>query len=660
MIEIEATVPLTDVPAWAVMERRLIALMEESVDPFLAKYTDADGRLIWRPGPHGTRDGADDFYEAFYNWPALYLLGGSDRLLELGKRQWNATTRLLEDMGHIRKEYEVGYDQFHQSESYIAFYLLCMADPYDRSNRERAKRFAGFYLNEDPEAPNYDPERRIIRCVHNGSGGPRWLYEEDEEPRYGYAPGMAIYGLPFEDVEGIDSFDDLKDPENARRMGEAMKERMGRGDAAVNLSVCSLIANAFLLSGEAKYRDWLAEYVGAWAERAAANGGLVPDNVGLSGEVGEYVGGRWYGSMYGWTWPHGFYNIGYATVVAGIAAWLATGDDRWLDLPRAQVREITKLGTVMDLRESPMSLAHHWTGQFRALGDDARSWVVPYRHGDSGWTDYQPLSPVVPAALWNARGGEEDRALLDGLRDREAYDWRTVSSFRSKEDAGHEQPWLCYLRGENPDYPERILRVAFEQVYRRLDLIRNDDTDPRENHIHWWQQLNPVTTEALVQLTLGAPQHVYNGGLLLAPLRYFDAERRRPGLPRDVAALVSAVERDRLVVRLLNLDGLVGRRVVVQAGTLGEHRVTTVRASRRRSEYPGRVGAYTAPELEIGTEDYVVNEGNFAVHLPPATTIDLEIGLERGAGTPSYSFPWDREDSDGENAPDAGQREAER
>jgi hypothetical protein len=26
--------------------------------------------------------------------------------------------------------------------------------------------------------------------------------------------------------------------------------------------------------------------------------------------VGEYMGGRWYGAMYGWSWPHGFYNIG--------------------------------------------------------------------------------------------------------------------------------------------------------------------------------------------------------------------------------------------------------------------------------------------------------------------------------------------------------------
>jgi hypothetical protein len=643
MIEIEATIPLTETPAWAVLERKLIALMERSVEPFLEKYTHPDGRLIWRSGPHGTRDGADDFYESFYNWPALYLLGGTDRLLELGKRQWDATTRLLEEMGHIRREYEVGYDQFHQSESYIYFYLLCMADPSDRTNQDRAQRFAGFYLNEDPEAPNYDPEKRIIRCVHNGSGGPRWLYEEDDEPSYGYAPGMAIYGLPFEDIPGIDAFEDLKDPDKARRMGAAMQERMGKGDAAANLSVCSLIANAFLLTGDAKYRDWLTEYVGAWVERAETNGGLVPDNVGLSGEVGEYVGGRWYGSMYGWTWPHGLHNVGYAALVAGISVWLVTGDERWLDFPRSQIREVMKHGRTIDLREAPMSLKHHWTGQFNALGADGRSWTVPYRYGDSGWTDYQPLTPILPAALWNTCAADEDGAFLDDLREREAYDWRSVSSFRTKEDSGHEQPWLCYLRGENPGYPERILQVALDQVYRRLDFIRDDETDPRDNHIHWWQQLNPVTTEALVQLTLGAPQHVYNGGLLLAPLRYFDADRRRPGLPPDVAALVGAVERDRVSVCLVNLDGHETRRVVIQAGTLGEHRFTSVAASRRQSDYPGTVGAYSAPDLEQDTTSVDVFAGHFAVRLPPGTRIDLEIGLERGAGRASYAFPWDRE-----------------
>ncbi len=643
MTQITATVPLTNIPPWAVLERQLISLMERAIEPFLAKYTDEDGTLIWKKGSHGTRDGADDFYESFYNWPALYLLGGDDRLIELGKKQWDVTTRLLEEMGHIKKEYEIGYDQFHQSESYIYFYLLCMADPYDPVLVERSGRFAGLYLNEDPDAPNYDPDHRIIRCVHNGSGGPRWLYEEDETPRYGYAPGMAVYGLPFEDVEGITTFDDLKDPENARRMGEAMKERMGKGDAAVNLSVCSLIANAYLLTGEAKYRDWLVEYVGGWRERAEANGGLVPDNVGLGGEVGEYVGGRWYGSMYGWTWPHGFYNISYATLIAGISTWIVTGDESWLDFPRSQVREIVPLGKTIDLRTATMSLKHHWNGQISALPEDGRSWTVPYRHGDSGWTDYQPLTPVVSTALWNTVASSEDKEMLDDLRSREAYDWNAVSSFRTKEDAGHEQPWLCYIRGENPDYPEQILKVAFDQVHRRLELIRNDTTDLRENHIHWWQQMNPVTTEALVQLTLGAPQHIYNGGLLLAPLRYFDDDRRRPGLPADVAALVERVESDEVAVTIVNLSGSDKRRLVIQAGTLGEHRFTSASVSQRTSDYPGKVGSMAAPPLETETESIAIGSEAFSLVMPPGTTIALVLGLERGAGTPSYEFPWNRD-----------------
>ena len=45
-----------------------------------------------------------------------------------------------------------------------------------------------------------------------------------------------------------------------------------------------------------------------------------------------------------------------------------------------------------------------------------------------------------------------------------------------------------------------------------------------EPDIHLWQNLNPVVTEALIQLTWGAPQVVYNGGLTQARVRYYDAD----------------------------------------------------------------------------------------------------------------------------------------
>ena len=69
-------------------------------------------------------------------------------------------------------------------------------------------------------------------------------------------------------------------------------------------------------------------------------------------------------------------------------------------------------------------------------------------------------------------------------------------------------------------------------------MERLADEEVREPDIHLWQDLNPVVTEVLTQLTWGAPQVVYNGGIAQARLRHYDAVRRRPGLPDRVAALV--------------------------------------------------------------------------------------------------------------------------
>ena len=51
--------------------------------------------------------------------------------------------------------------------------------------------------------------------------------------------------------------------------------------------------------------------------------------------------------------------------------------------------------------------------------------------------------------------------------------------------------------------------------------------------------------EVLLQLTTGSPPALYNGGLQFARLLYGDARRGRPGLPPDVAALVTDIGGDR-------------------------------------------------------------------------------------------------------------------
>ena len=645
MITIQATVPCTQAPSWAVWERKLIELMEQSVHPFLEKYTREDGSLIWGMELE-TRDGADDFYESFYNWPLLYLLGGGDHLFRLGVRQWEAVTKQLSNMDMLAKEYEKGYDWFHQGESCLYFYFLCMADPTNPTIIDRARRFAGFYLNEDPDAQNYDPDLKLIRAPHNGSLGPRWGLM-DGDPVLSWSFRMRHYGLPFEDVPGIRTYDDLKDTELARRMGQVMFERMGSGDVTANLLCTSLVTNAYLLTGEEKYRKWVLEYVDAWSERSQQNGGLLPDNVGLSGEVGENNKGKWYGGNYGWTWPHGFYNIAQAAIVGASNAYLLSADSNYLNLARTQIDHVLNRGDIRDVRELEMSLGNledleRWIGIFESLEENKETFVVPYRYGDNGWFDYQPMAIMFPAAVWNISMAPSDWQSIERIRHASKYDWNLVHSFRTKEDSGHEQPWLRFLEGENPSYPEFILRASYDQVCRRLESIRQDNEDLMKVHIHHWQNLNPVVTEALIQLTLGAPQIMYNGGLLICRVRYFDLDRRRPGLPEDIAALVEKLEEKRTVIRLVNLNSVHSRNVVIQAGAFGEHSFGSVRYSTDVNRHSRHIGNCSQTDLEAGQYISVVNDNIFHLHMPAKKEIILDLETERYVNRPTYEFPWNR------------------
>jgi hypothetical protein len=197
-----------------------------------------------------------------------------------------------------------------------------------------------------------------------------------------------------------------------------------------------------------------------------------------------------------------------------------------------------------------------------------------------------------------------------------------VQPGRGKGDDIHFGPWYCYLDGRNPEYPRRILEAQYNEVSRRMEAIRADHGDPECWDVHHWQDRNPVHTEGLLQLACGGPQIIYHGGLLHVRLRPFDALGRRPGLPEDVGALVSAVDGDSVTVELVNVGVSRERRVVLQAGAFGEHRFTSVQ------EQGGGAGGATA-----------VDGGSVEVVLPPSRTVRLRLGMRRYCSAPSYRRP---------------------
>jgi hypothetical protein len=108
-----------------------------------------------------------------------------------------------------------------------------------------------------------------------------------------------------------------------------------------------------------------------------------------------------------------------------------------------------------------------------------------------------------------------------------------------------------------------------------------------------------------------------------------------------VAALVEKVEADHTVVRLINLNPLDERDVVIQAGAFGEHCFTAVDYTQRTSEYPGAQEDYDAPQLKTKSQHVAVDDKRLYVKLPPATEIVLDLQMQRFVNDPSYTLPWE-------------------
>ncbi|BBC38775.1 hypothetical protein SGFS_100690 [Streptomyces graminofaciens] len=640
---VRASVPLLEPPGWAVSQRALFDLLDHAWRRFARDFTGPDGRLTY-DGRLSTRDGVDDFYEVFFNWPQLYLLGGADDLLQASEHHWEGVTRQLTELGMLHDEYERGYDWFHQGESLLLLYFLCMAAP-DRWS-ERALRFAELYV--DPAKGNYDPEHHIITRPHNGSDPDRQGLSEGDA--YPWLPSEArTYGFPLDWILPDDAPPHplSEDP----RLGQEMRERMGVGDTAVNLAAAGLVLNAWILSGDRRYRDWIVEYVGAWRKRAEANGGMIPDNVGPDGVVGSLHEGRWYGGHYGWSWPHGWHSVGHAACVAALAAATVTGDEDYLSFVGGSLDTLLEHGTTMAFAEADSSLQSKWLAQ---LGPDIHTPTlhIPFRRNDSGWFDHNPVTPAVPVALWHHTAAPADHARLERIREGSGIDWRTVRPFRAKEESGHEEAWFAFLSGDDPDYPERILAAAQAQVRHRLARMeRYRDLDVPEADIHLWQQSNPVVTEALVQLTWGGPQVLYNGGLQQARVRYHDADARRPGLPPDVAALVTSIAPESTTVELVNLSPESARTVLVQAGAFAEHTIRSVRYTTCGDDsWVGDLYDYGHGEPVAAETEMPVDDNGLRVRLPASTRIRLTLRLALRTRTPSYDTPFTSRPTDGRNA----------
>lgn len=571
-------------PEWALLQREVLRAQTAACQEFFEHYFDqSNGYLLCVPR-WGGDDGPDDAAENLLNWTMLHALGADDIVLDMYKFGWEGHLRQYTEAktvevdlardGMYYKEFPVMFDWYHNGEGYAAFFLQGLSDPDDLQFQKRSRRFAGFYMNEDPQAANYDAEHKIIRSCFNGSRGP--LLRK--------ATGLDWAGDPIE-IEGRfrlghgeRSFDEM--------VAHFKDYNDMAGDNPMNLSTTVMALNAFMLNQEDKYRDWALEYIDAWVERAEANNGMIPTNIGLDGTIGGECDGRWYGGVYGWgftvtvpqtgalahrTYGHrrSINGFGVGTLLTGVSKYA----DTWrtmLDIINGNAREI----------------------------DGQTKWPNAYGDyfGEEDWYDWKD-EPFSSGALevWYWSMNRDDLKRLD------------------------DNPWVQYLEGKNDSYPVEALQADLATVRKNIAAVRADTATPDTRLSDDMNSINPARTETLTQLMLGGLPTGRVGSPLYASLRYFDPARQRAGIPEDVSALVEKVSADETVVSLVNVSQLEGKTVIVQGGGYGEHQIHSVSVD----------GAVQA-----------VDDTSFTVHLEPGCGKTLTIKMTRYANQPTFAFPW--------------------
>ncbi|MBL9187376.1 MAG: hypothetical protein JNK23_07865 [Opitutaceae bacterium] len=538
-------------PEWARLQRRLLAEQVPACLEFAKKYYDERGYvqcfIRW-----GANDGPDDAFENFADWPQLHALGASDEIMRVFLHTWNGMIRQYSEAktvetpagrdGMYFKEFSAQSDWMHHGEGLRTFNLMGLSVPTLPIYQERARRWAGLYMGEDPATPNYDPQLKLIRSMINGSKGPLlrpataldWVGDPFDVSQFVAAHGESTYA---QFLQHYDPYHDVA------------------GDHFLNLVATTLPTNAYLLAHEPKYKQWLTDYMDAWLARMKANGGVIPSYVDYrDGKIGGPEN-KWWGNAYGW----GFSPLNPVTnrlenrnripraIVGFQNALLVTGDKKYPDAWRAMIEAVNS--------------------HARPTADGRKEY--PTMHGGAGWYGWQATPWNVGALeLWYWSQRADDRARV------------------------RDNDWLTYLDGKNSGFPEEALRRDLAALARKTAGFRSDDSRPERRLADNMMSFNPASVVALQQLMWGAIPPGRAGELMNSRVRYFDPERRRAGVPDDVGALVSELGDTRTVLTLVNLSPTATRTVIVQGGAYGEHRIESV-------EQGGRAEKVGAPFFTV-------------------------------------------------------------
>jgi hypothetical protein len=182
-----------------------------------------------------------------------------------------------------------------------------------------------------------------------------------------------------------------------------------------------------------------------------------------------------------------------------------------------------------------------------------------------------------------------------------------------------DNPWIAYLDGKNPRYAETMLRRDLERIRQRVQGMRQDPTTPDTRLADDPLKFNPASVTSLIRLVLGGLPPENHGGLLHCRLRYFDPQKRRAGLPEDVAVLIEKMDADSVTATFVNTSPVKARTVAVQGGAYAEHQILAASINGKSTE---------------------IDRPAFRLRLAPGSGGRLVLTMKRFANQPTLAFPF--------------------
>ena len=329
------------------------------------------------------------------------------------------------------------------------------------------------------------------------------------------------------------------------------------------------------------------------------------------GKIGGDADGKWYGGVYGW---------GFSPIVP---------HDRQArrPQPRAVVlrRLHERLSAVQGRRQVSGCVAQdrptRSTPQAKVV-DGKKS--APTMYGDQGWYSFKPgkYNLQLPGNLCPVHEAVGPRPLRGDRLVRLSWKAR-IPAIRSRRCATAWRASASQMEIVDADTTSADMRLADAALDFNPGLDHGPDPvdGRRALSAAWpgWARTSPGQ----------------GGTLLFSRLRYFDPERRRAGLPQDVAALVDSWSADSLTVTFVNISPSAARSVIVQGGAYGEHQIVSV--SRRQGPRQRECAQFPACGWRR------------------ARARKLTIRMKRFANDPTLSFPWEATVADLGNPPDIAQ-----